>query len=275
MRGFGTGIKAFLDTIRRVENCAVNPNNRIENALGGNTCLFSSNGSPLFPLVLLNGSAIDNAPAPAVTTGQVTSVDELAQYTAQVGDPCPAPADVAPIDTVCSSGCYRADQRLLTAADGKYQPILAAKEANTPTIAVLSRASTLEAPLYVNAKVGRYVASVEDDKETLLTFSTASGARLTVTTNHPLVDGAGFMREASSFKVGEPLVRVDGARDPIVGIGKENFFGKVYNVAPISAAPEDNLVVSEGLINGSHNYQTVLRAQLNRQILRSNLSKGF
>jgi hypothetical protein len=96
-----------------------------------------------------------------------------------------------------------------------------------------------------------------------------------VTANHPLVDGAGVMREASTFKVGEPLVRVNGTRDPIVDIGKEDFFGKVYNVAPVSPAPEDNLVVSEGLINGSHNYQTVLRAQLNRQILRTQLSKGF
>lgn len=278
--------KQFLNGIRRVENCngAVHtdpamPANPLADRKYGQAqglCIFEASGVPFFPLVILDGAAADNAPAQAINTSQAfTKIDDLAGLANQITAACPDPARVAWIDTVCTAGCYSGDQRLLTSAEGKYESILSAKNANTPTLAVLTRASTLESPRFANVKVGRYVASKDDAKETMLSFVTESGARLTVTTNHPLVDGTGVAREASSFKAGEDLVKSDGARDAIVSITRSEIFGKVYNVAPVSLAPEDNLIVSEGLINGSHNFQTVLRSELNRRVLRSHLAKGF
>ncbi len=273
--------KAFLDGLRRVEDCnsgnIQNDGQKDPRAFAqSKICVFANGGVAYFPIVKLNGSQDDNAPAPSLTAANhLSKIDDLAALAAQVTDACPAPTAVAPIDTVCTAGCYAGDQRLLTSAEGKYEAILTAKTKGIESLAVLSRASTIEAPRFVNVKVARYTASLEDAKEILLTFETASGAKLVLTTNHPLLDGEGVMREASSFKAGQTLVKADGARTEIVSITRQEFFGKVYNVSPVSIAPEDNLVVSEGLINGSHNFQTVLRSELNRQVLRDNLAKGI
>ncbi|MGE0527747.1 MAG: Hint domain-containing protein [Bdellovibrionales bacterium] len=207
----------------------------------------------------------------------VTRVDDLGREEVQrlVTAPCPSADDVEPIEIVCVAGCYRADQRILTAASGEYTPVKEARALDLREIAVLNADSTLEKPRYVNASVAQYTETLEDSQETLITIRTSSGLQLVVTTNHPLLDGEGIMREAADLKIGDDLVKADGRRDKIVSLERSSFFGRVYNVAPVSRAPEDNLVVSEGLINGSHHYQTELHQMLNRQVVRTRLADGI
>ncbi|MGE0528329.1 MAG: hypothetical protein AB7G93_01375 [Bdellovibrionales bacterium] len=212
-----------------------------------------------------------------VELDRISRVDDLGheEIQRQVTAPCPEPNDVEPIDVVCAFGCYRADQRILTAATGEYTPVKKARAQDLKKIAVLSAESTLEKPRYVDAPVGQYTETLKDSQETLVTIRTSSGLQLVVTTNHPLLDGEGIMREAADLKVGDDLVKADGRRDKIVSLERSSFFGRVYNVAPVSRAPEDNLVVSEGLINGSHHYQTELHQMVNRQIVRTRLADGI
>lgn len=83
-----------------------------------------------------------------------------------------------------------------------------------------------------------------------------SGGKLSVTLNHPLVDGEGYMKKAEEFKIGDKLVLANGKKDKIVQINVVDFFGKVYNVAPKSNNSQENIVVAKGYLNGSHKFQT-------------------
>ena len=45
-----------------------------------------------------------------------------------------------------------------------------------------------------------------------------SGGILAVTMEHPILDHEGRMREASTFKIGDLLVKSDGSLDPLQGL---------------------------------------------------------
>lgn len=231
-----------------------------------------------------NGAIGDNQfPKPSIVSSPpktiytMTPAEILAEIDAavpSVAEPCTNAAQ-AVIVSYCTSGCYKPEQRLLTNVSGEYREIAEAADAGLQDIAILSRASTLESPQYVQSPVGYFIKSDQDKVESILHFRTASGLKLAVTLNHPLLDGDGVMREAGTLKVGESLVQASGEKDPIVSIEHEEYYGKVHNVAPRSDKIEDNMVVSEGLINGSHLFQTKLLRDLNHRVLRSRLSEGL
>lgn len=273
----------FLEAIRQIEGCTADLNNE-----PGKICLFSRPtmvllgrfGASYFPHISFvhPESAEPMSALAGVATKEIyTKVDQLSAPAIQnqVTVPCPNPANVQPIDMVCAPGCYRGDQRIMLTSSGSYSKIKQAKRASVSQLAVLSRDSTLTRPQYRTVRVGQYTETMEESDETLLKITSASGIQLSVTMNHPLVDGSGHMREASDLKPGETLLRLDGRPDLITKIEPQAFFGKVYNVSPESSDPRDNLLVAEGLISGSHNFQTVLHSYVNRQILRSNLADGF
>jgi hypothetical protein len=264
--------KEFLDSMRGAENCS-------GKVIYGKLCLFNNDTQPAQANYYPDLKMESEIPAPAVEfSGKLTKLDDLAAPAIQnqiTLYPCPSPSSVSPIDSICSSGCYRGDQRILLSKTGKYQDILGAHRAQAPLIAVLTQDSTIDNVKLTSAPVGRFVVSKEDSAEVLLQFETRLGIRLVVTTNHPLLDSSGIMREASQFKIGDQLFRVDGRADTIKAIKKQNFYGKVYNVAPVSIDPSDNLIIAEGIVNGSHNFQTELQSHINRVVLRSHLSRGY
>ena len=86
------------------------------------------------------------------------------------------------------------------------------------------------------------------------------------------MNGEGFMLEASKFKIGDSLVKLDGSLDPIVSIDADaQFFGKVYNISPVSNNDHENIVVAQGFLNGSQKYQKKAFGEINRLVLRSNI----
>lgn len=228
----------------------------------------------LFPQVTTrNGYTIPQISV--YSDGAIGSVDDLVREAAQITAPCPANDHIVEIASVCSVGCYRPDQVLLTSARGEYTAIADAKAARLPKIAVLTASSSANQPRLTDALVGNYLASLKDEAETLVTFTTDSGLSVVVTRNHPLVDGEGVMREASDLKIDDALLSAQGRTEKIVAREERAYFGKVYNVSPLSPAPEDNLVVAQGLVSGSHNYQVGLHRLINHQVLRARLAQGF
>jgi hypothetical protein len=281
--------KTFLETVRKIET---EP---------GDLSFFSQSGDSTwayyYPRVTLKpnsplatqenhfleqttdgnqAESTDNAPLVSVS-GTVVTTDDLAKPSIQdqVTIACPTSDDVLPITMICSSGCYTANQRLLISASGQYEAIGNAMSRRAVSIAALSSASNLESPNIEDVLVGRFTASERDAKEPLREFFTESGLSIVVTLNHPLLDGNGIMREARNLTQGEELVRANGKRDKITQIREFEFFGKVFNVGPFSQRPEDNLIVAEGLINGSLSFQNELHSFMNHQLIRSQLSDGF
>lgn len=155
-------------------------------------------------------------------------------------------------------------------ADG-YKPIKEALESRAPDIMTLAGDATLEAPTLKAGQVDRYAIEATDAHNRIVTIETAGGGRLEVTENHPLVDTEGHMREASTFAVGEGLVRTDGSTDEIARITVEDYYGKVYNVTPKGASLKDKVVIAEGFLSGSAWYQNDGAEYLNRDIFRLNL----
>ncbi|WP_437603661.1 Hint domain-containing protein [Sorangium sp. So ce590] len=177
--------------------------------------------------------------------------------------------DDGQIRAVCTSSCYKPTVKLLY--DGGYTPIGEATGARLLDIVTLAEGATLEQPTLELGRVSRYTMEASDTHHELVVIETRGGGRLVVTGNHPLVDGAGYMREASTLAVREHLARVDGSKDEIVRIGIESFLGKVYNVTPEGESLESQIVVAEGFLSGSAWYQNDGAEYLNRDIFRLNL----
>lgn len=173
--------------------------------------------------------------------------------------------------SMCVSGCYTPEQHLLFKSG--YEGIRDAMTSNAGIIQVVTSDSSLGHPQLQESEIESYTADIAPSWQDVLDLTTLSGKEVTVTTNHALLDSAGDMREASSFKVGESLVQADGTPDPIIQIRARNYYGKVYNIQPKSRDPLNNIVVAQGLLSGTVYYQNAGVRDLNRQLFRIHLPK--
>ncbi|QRN93894.1 hypothetical protein JRI60_32670 [Archangium violaceum] len=173
------------------------------------------------------------------------------------------------MDGVCEPGCYTPDQKVLFQS-GEV-PIEKAQQAGADDLVTLSSESTLDAVQLVNNTVERYTVDRDPVRQDVLDFRMASGGKLSVTLEHPLVTGEGSLRKAKEFTVGEHLVRQDGSLDQIVTIEKRSWYGRVYNLRPVSKDLTSNILVAEGYLNGSARFQSEYVEELNRLILRKNV----
>jgi len=153
----------------------------------------------------------------------------------------------------CLASCYPADQ-LVWFQQG-YVPINVAVEAKLDNVMTLTKNSTIDEPKFQVLPIKGYSRSIWDSNETILTFKTASGRQMRVTTNHPILTADGVMRQASQIQVGQQLVKQNGMPDEIIEINSTLEFGKVFNLSPNSGNPIENIVVSQGLLTGSEHYQ--------------------
>jgi hypothetical protein len=171
---------------------------------------------------------------------------------------------------LCVAGCYVEGTPLLF-ADGP-MGIKAAAEAGKADLVTLSPEATLDNVTLVDNTVDRYVADLVDSVQAIHTITMQSGGQLRVTSEHPLLDSDGIIRQAQALVVGNQLVRADGQPDPIVSItvAKENT--KVWNVRPVTTDYVSNLLVAGGYINGSLRYQNEFLSAINSLILRRALA---
>jgi hypothetical protein len=166
---------------------------------------------------------------------------------------CALPDNVVFFD-VCMNGCFKGDQRI--AFEHGYEAIASADQRGKQASKVLTLTAdaTLEQPKYKAQEIDYFIRSAQDAQETLVTLATEEG-KLTVTKDHPIVNKDGFVVMADSLQVGDALVKSDGTLAPITEKAYEEFFGKVYNLTPASFDAQENIIVAEGFLNGSHRFQ--------------------
>src|SRR5690606_18148867 len=121
-------------------------------------------------------------------------------------------------------------------------------------IQTLTPDSTLDSLEYQITPVRSYVRSLMDVDHTLVEIETASGKTLRLTENHPVLTASGVMRTADSIFPGDLLVQVEGTADKVIAARTVKFHGKVYNVYVDSEDLQENIVVAEGILNGSALY---------------------
>lgn len=165
----------------------------------------------------------------------------------------------------CESACYAPDQRLLY-GDGEAN-IVEAMTQRREDVMTLSPDATLDNLKLQQGKVYSYTTETRDSEHTLYTFTTASGGRLRVTHEHPIITSEGRLVQAQSLVEGQELLRVDGTPDRIVSVVKSTHFGKVYNLKPDSRDPVSNILVAEGFLVGSGRFQNDDVKYMNRVLL--------
>lgn len=157
------------------------------------------------------------------------------------------------IKSFCVASCYTPDQQILF--ESGFLAIGEALERNETYLMVLKKGSSLEKPAFEPMIVEAYTRSWQEGHETIRIIKTQSGGQLKITENHPILLASGEMIEARDLRVGDWLVKQNGQKDPVSSIENIDYFGKVFNVAPKSLNPTENILVAQGFLVGSGAYQ--------------------
>lgn len=173
------------------------------------------------------------------------------------------------VNGFCESSCYTPEQRVLF-PDG-YSKIVDAVKAMKPSVITLAPDSSLDDIRLQTQATYSYTAEFRDSTHPIVELTMASGGRLRVTTEHPLVNGEGRLVQAQTIKVGDSLIKVDGSRDPVIGVKRTEHFGKVYNLRPNTDDRVSNLLIAEDYIVGSSVYQNDEIGYINRIILHKSM----
>ncbi len=182
------------------------------------------------------------------------------------------------IAAVCVSSCAIPQEQILASGAGKKMGAVEFVKALTEKydrVATMSKNSSMESRNLKASKVEQWVTELVDTEQPVLVFTMESGKTLSVTPNHPLLKTDGSMTTADQFKAGDSLVVLGGGVDPIASVESILYFGKVYNVFVQSSVPQENIVVTNGYLNGTAFFQNEGAGNLNKSLLRKKLTKGI
>jgi hypothetical protein len=169
------------------------------------------------------------------------------------------------VTAYCESGCYAPDQSLRF-SDGDVN-IVDAMKAQRDDLVTLTSDATLDNLATQTSKVHSYTADIRDARQVLYQITTASGGALSVTDEHPMVTSEGRLVKAEKLTAGDQLLKADGTPDPITGIVKTDYFGKVYNIQPESRERVANILIAQGYLVGSARFQNDDVNYMNRTLL--------
>ncbi len=175
------------------------------------------------------------------------------------------------VEAYCTSSCYLPDQ-LISFKDGSV-PILKAMDGLLTGVTTLTPDSTLDKIQTQTDDVATYTRDVRDAEQVIFTIKTKSGGVLRVTDKHPVLEGDGRLAQASTIKKGHQLIKPDGTHDVVVSVTKEKYFGKVYNLKPMSNHRVSNILVAQGFLVGSSRFQNDDIDFVNRTILGRSIPK--
>ena len=171
------------------------------------------------------------------------------------------PSEFSNVD-YCMAGCFAPDQSVLFFEEDQvntyWKPIEAAYEKDR-SVAAVAKGSSIGNVLYTPAAISYYLRDFAETTNAITHFFTKDGYDIKVTPNHPMVDGLGMVRQASSFKVGEDLVTYQGKTSAITSIQSEIHKGRVYNFDTEESEDHYKIIAANGLLSGTHWYQKLSR----------------
>ncbi|WP_169796452.1 Hint domain-containing protein [Chondromyces crocatus] len=177
------------------------------------------------------------------------------------------------VNGYCESSCYTPEQEVLF-PDG-YQRIDVAVDALRPTMITLTPDATLDDLQFMESPVDSYTAELRDTDHVIFEIVAESGGRLRLTDQHPVILGDGKLVQARALKVGDTLLREDGALDPITSVEVRDHHGKVYNLRPKTTDRVSNLLIAQGYVVGSSRYQNDDIGYVNRTILTEHIPEAL
>lgn len=168
----------------------------------------------------------------------------------------------------CAAGCYTDDQQVLF--DKGNENILDAYTSVRSNVVTLAPNATIDDPRQQVSPVGMYTRDARDGNQVIYVVTTASGGEVKVTNSHPVMisDGtSGKLVMAEKLRVGDEMVKADGTPDAVVSVEKQNYFGRAYNLQPVSTDHIQNILIAQGYLMGSLRYQNDDLNYMNRALL--------
>jgi hypothetical protein len=172
----------------------------------------------------------------------------------------------------CESSCYTPDQSL-SFSTGEVN-IVDAMKARRDDVVTLASDATLDRPATQVSRVYSYTTEIRDAEHIIYKLTTQSGGKLSVTNEHPIVIGNGSLVQAQKLRVGDELLKADGTPDAVARIEKTTYFGKVYNIKPMSRELVANILVAQGYLVGSARFQNDYVDYMNRVLLFRGVPDG-
>ncbi|MDY7228823.1 cell surface protein [Hyalangium rubrum] len=169
------------------------------------------------------------------------------------------------VNAYCEASCYTPEQRIRF-PEGDVAIAEAVTQMKEDVVTLTPDSSLDNIALKTN-KTHSYTAEFRDTEHPIVLLEMASGGKLSVTTEHPMINGEGRLVTAQTLKVGDELIKVDGSRDAIVKAEHTKYFGKVYNLRPATDDRVSNILVAEGYLVGSSLFQNDEVGYLNRILL--------
>jgi hypothetical protein len=176
---------------------------------------------------------------------------------------------------VCQPGCFTPDQEVLFSSG--YVPIVEAMSGESVGLEGISGIKTLTADStfgdlhYADDEIRNFVYDVRESEQTIIEFITVSNRQISVTKRHALVDQNGSVKPAADFAVGDSFITESGSLDEIVSMQFSVQNVQTYHVNPKNDGLISNIIVSQGVLHGSHRYQFEYLMELNRTIIRENI----
>ncbi len=238
---------------------------------------FMQDGKPVKRIVYPVFGLEELVPDPSVDIGVRVEYSNPRKYEIKkadvVANPDTAACDIPEDYTIigfCGAGCFTPGQRLWF-PEGD-MAIGEAELRGLKQVMTLGEDSTLDNVSYQVSEItgAGYIQTKEPQKEAVVTLMTAHKS-LTVTLNHPMIMADGSVRKAEDVKVGDQLINVDGEKETVVNLERDEFFGKVLNVETAQKNLQSHILVAEGLLTGDFAIQTMELQDANRHLLRSSL----
>lgn len=175
------------------------------------------------------------------------------------------------VKAMCVFACYPFEERVHFS--GGYEAIGEAYDKQRMSLLTMQAESSLSRPEYVHLPVKAYSRSHVEASERIKIISTKGRKKIRITLDHPVLLSTGQMVEAKAIKVGDYLVDMNGRPDEVRSVIEQDYFGRVYNVAPDSGHPKENILLAEGLLMGSASYQYLEKFQslMYRRLFRETL----
>jgi hypothetical protein len=178
---------------------------------------------------------------------------------------------------LCAGGCAKGDQLTLF-ADG-YHRLSDAMQYDARDIVALDAETSVIAPdgsadlRLRQARVERYTRdALRDAPNEVVVIRTAEGGELTVTLEHPLIDGSGKMVRAKDLAPGDTLLHVSGRRHTVATTRRETLAERVYNLDVTAREETSQVFVVQGYLSGTNRQQRSELEDVNRVLFREQLS---
>ena len=158
------------------------------------------------------------------------------------------------IIAICPVGCFAEDTSILTFNSGDAKWKLAKNVSIEDQLAALGYEAPLSSPSFDNRSIKRLVHG--DEEADLYVFHLSNGHRLRVTQHHGMVLADGRVVEARNVKASDLFVGLDGSDVEIEKITRQAAKADVYNFLVNADAPQEHVIVAEGVLVGDLAWQS-------------------